>query len=364
VNAFARTPGRSCLVGFAAASVVALLGSAQAAEPIRLAYSDTIKGGSQLSSPRALPEKHLGLMPAKQDDSTDDKTAGSTPECSPQLDAAPMVIGPRDQYAKIGGLVKNVGMGLLSKALSTATGGAMQNGGGKGKEEPQPPLYEDPIKKKFRSKVKDKASGAKLSLGGQLANDGLLLSTRLDDADGDGTLHEVYLEREDCRRIYPSAEYAYELWGKWNLSVSWTRTTSTYQDGKLMDRQTSSGGFERAGEFSSSGAGLIGLSEALAKVPVELQGEIAGYQSLLRDEMQQPLWQRAGFGAPTSGARSFGTLYRLSEADRAALTSGRMRAVVQVTRENGPFFEAVGVPVSLAPGEEGHLAFASLAAAK
>jgi len=351
-----------------------------AEEPLQLAYRDTLKGGSKLSTPRPLPEKHLGLLPPEEDDDeqddSQDANAGADADtdpapdrfakCSPELDAAPMVVGTRDQYAKIGGLVKGVGMGLLSKALSSATGGMLQGGGGgKGQEEPQPALYEDPIKKKFRSKVKDKASGAKLSLGGQLAKDGLLLSTRLDDADDNGTLHEVYLERDDCRRIYPFAEYAYELWGKWNLSVSWTRTTNTYQDGKLVDQQKSSGGFERSGQWQvGSGGGILPLSEALAKVPPELRGEMAKYHSALRDEMQQPLWQRAGFGAPTSGGRCFGTAYRLSEADRAALESGRMRAVVQVTRESGPVYEAVGIPVSIGPGEEGHLAFASLLGAK
>lgn len=285
----------------------------------------------------------------------------AAPVCSPALDAAPMVIGTRDQYAKLGGLVKGVGMGLLSKALSSATGGMLESGDGKGGEAPEPALYEDPIKKKFRSKVKDKASGARLSMGGKLATDGLLLSTRLDDADDKGTLHEVYLEREDCRRIYPFAEYAYELWGKWNLSVSWTKTTSTYQDGKLIDQKTSAGGYQRSGEaLLASGGGVLPFSEALAKVPPELRGEMESYHSQLREEIGEPIWQRAGFGAPTSGGRSFGTLYRLSAADRAALENGRMRAVVQVTRESGPVYEAVGIPVALSPGEEGHLAFAAL----
>lgn len=329
-----------------------------AEDALQLAYNDTLKGGSQLSDPRDVPEKHLGLLPPAE--SSTDETPGP-PVCTPELAAAPMVIGTRDQYAKLGGLVKSVGMGLLAKALSSATGGAVQSGG-KGKEAPQPALHEDPIKKKFRTKIKDKASGARLNLGGQLAQDGLLLSTRLDDADDKGTLHEIYLEREDCRRIYPFLEYSYELWGKWNLSVSWTKTTSTYQDGKLIDRQTSSGGFTRSGDarLLASGGEILPLSEALAKAPPELRGEIEQYQARLRSEIGAPMWQRNGFGAPTSGARSVGTAYKLSAADRAAIESGRMRAVVQITRESGPVFEAFGIPVALSPGAEGHLAFAAL----
>src|SRR5262249_53054538 len=158
--------------------------------------------------------------------------------------------------------------------------------------------------KTFRTRLKDKATGTRLNMGGQMASDGIVLSTRLDSAEDKGTFHEIYLERDDCRRIYPFVDYTYELWGKWQLNVSWTKTTSTYRDGKLIDRQSSSGGFTRQGEgLLDAATGSLPLSDALSKAPPQVRDAISVYQARIRDESGTPMWQRLGFGAPTSGAR-------------------------------------------------------------
>ena len=222
-------------------------------------------------------------------------------------------------------------------------------------------MFKDPIKSRYRNEVKDKPSGVRLDLGAQVTGNELLLSSRLDSVSGKGTIHEVYLERNDCRRVYPVAEYAYELWGSWNLSVSWTRTESTYQNGRLVNQQSTSGGFSRAGSWGpDGGASLTALDTALAGLPPELAGPARHYQEALRQETTVPMWQRLGFAAPASGARSVGSLFRLSDGDLAAIQQGRMAAIVQVTRERGALYEAVGVPVGLAPGKDAHLAFTAL----
>jgi hypothetical protein len=339
----------SALISVLPATVTAQNAVATAA--LEDVYRDTLKGSSAFSDPPPLQVEHLGVLPKQPQQE-------GKPTCGPGVADAPLVIGESERFAKLGGLVKGAGMGLLAKALSSATGGAV-NMDGKGKEEPQPALYEDPIKKKFRTRLKDKATGTRLNMGGQMASDGIVLSTRLDSAEDKGTFQEIYLEREDCRRIYPFLDYTYELWGKWNLTVSWTRTTSTYRNGNLVDRQSSSGGFSRSGEtLLDAGAGSLPLSDALKKVPVEVRGAISAYQARIRDEAGPPMWQRLGFGAPTSGARSVGALFKLSDADLEAIRMGRMKAIVQVTRERGPLYEAVGVPVAVSAGKENHLAFA------
>ncbi|HYM35423.1 MAG TPA: hypothetical protein VET48_08510 [Steroidobacteraceae bacterium] len=337
---------------FAIATMLTM--SVASAEQSAALIEPTLKGGTSFSDPPTLPKKYLGLLPPE-------KETVAAP-CGPQYASMPMAIGDRERYAKLQNAAKGTALGLLGKALSTATGGVVQSGG-KQEKESQPPLHEDPIPNKQKSKVKDRASGTELKMGGRIASDGLLLSTRIDDIKGKGTVQEIYLERDDCRRVYPIADYTYELWGKWSLSVSWTKTESTYQNGKLIDQQTASGGFFRSGDgFLDLATSQLAFRDAMKSVPPELQDSVGKYQSQLQSEAAAPMWQRLGFAVPESGARSVGNLFMLSSADMQALKDGRYIVIVQVTREQGPFYQAVGVPVTIAPGKEpGALAFGAIA---
>jgi hypothetical protein len=222
-------------------------------------------------------------------------------------------------------------------------------------------MYEDPIPKKQMTKIKDKNAKADLRIGGLIASDGVLISTKLEDAPDDGTVHEIFLERDDCRRVYPSIDYTYELWGEWGLSVSWTKTTSTYQDGQLTDQQTSSGGFMRSGEgFMDAESSARAFEEAMEDVPPEFRDPLSRYQAQVQDELGAPMWQRLGFGAPSSGARHVGNVFKLSAADLEALHLGRYHLVVQVTREEKRFYQAVGIPIEIGVGADNALTFAEM----
>jgi hypothetical protein len=345
------------VVLLAGAWMTSAAGGTAESDPLAAVLGDTLKGEARLSDPPAWPQGSVPLMLAAAE-----RVAGeaSAPACGARLASVPMPIGARDQFAA----ARKAGAGLLSTLASVATGRSLGGGSSAGHGAPAsgPPLSKDPIKSKYRNEIRDKPSGIRLDLGAQLAGNDLLLSSRLDSVSGKGTVHEVYLERDDCRRIYPLAEYLYELWGSWSLSVSWTRTDSTYQDGKLLNQQTSSGGFMRTGSWGpGGGSGLSSaLDAAFAGVPPELAGAARSYQSALRQEMTLPMWQRLGFAAPTAGARSVGTRFLLSASDLAAIQAGHMAAIVLVTREHGPFYEVVGVPAALAPGKDAHLAFTAL----
>jgi hypothetical protein len=339
------------VIGVGVAAAAAAVGQAQ--ELANFAQP-TLKGDFRFSDPPALPSESLGLLPPEE--------AAEEPLCGPQFAGHPTAIGDREKYGRIVGAAKGIGRNLLSRALSSATGGAVQSGGrGDDENATEPPLYEDPIPKKARMKVKNRDAHVDLDLGGRVATDGILLSTRIDDARDKGTVHEIYLERDDCRRIYPFADYTYELWGEWNLSVSWTKTESTFRDGNLVDQQTSSGGFTRSGEgFLDAATSAKAFREAMEDVPPELQGPLAKYQAQVQEELGPPMWQRLGFVAPTSGARTVGNKFKMSPADLEALSAGRYRLIVQVTREQGPFYQAVGVPVGIGIGAEGSLTFAEI----
>jgi hypothetical protein len=220
----------------------------------------TLKGGTQLSYPPATPTQSLGLLAPARDTSSERL-------CGPEYAGNPVPIGDRDRFADMRGRAKGLGMGLLSRALSEATDRDLQVRGGGGGDATAPALYEDPIPKKEMTKIKDKNAKADLRIGGLIAADGVLISTQIDDAPDQGTVHEIFLERDDCRRIYPSIDYTYELWGEWGLSVSWTKTTSTYQDGQLTDQTSSSGGFMRSGEgFLDAESSARAFEEAMEDV--------------------------------------------------------------------------------------------------
>ena len=364
------TRSRASLESVALALACATLGLPQAlaAEPPTLdaVLRDTLKGEARLGFAPEYSQSYLQVLPAAPAGSLAGATSALAPACGAALASAPVVLAPRDRYAKVAGAAEGMGLAILSHLASAATGGKLDSAPGAASQPKSPPTYEDPIKSKYRGSVKDAPSGIRLDMGAQLARDGILLSTRLDSVSGKGTVHEIYLERDDCRRIYPSAEYTYELWGSWSLSVSWTRTESTYENGKLLNQQTTSGGFTRQGQgLLAAGGGVLPLAASLSKLPPDLTSAIQRYQSQVQQEIGTPMWQRLGFAAPTSGARAVGALFHLSPADLEAIGTKRMLAIVQVTREQGPFYEAVGVPVALSPGKDpAHLSFASAAPAR
>ena len=306
-----------------------------------------LKGGSVLGSASPWPHRPpVKLAP--------DLSSLPPQRCDPPLIAHSMKIGKKDHVAKLGGLAQGLALGAASKALGSLTGGAVKLGG---KDKAKPELYKDPIRKKHKLKIEHPERKLRLRVGGQAYEDGLLFSTRLDKAEDKGTFHAVYLERENCERIWPHAYWAYELWGKWKLTVSWTRTTETYQDGNLIDRDFDSGGFSTEWtELLASDSGMIDLNPGS-------QHHLNRYQRLVSEELGDPVWRQLGFGAPTSGVRSLGTPFKLTPEQIAAFNRGEMRLVVHVTRDADGLFQTVSLPMRVSPGDKNRLSVARLAAA-
>jgi hypothetical protein len=358
--------------GACAAALLLLTGAPRATaepetstgQPAELDWS-RVKGGARAGDPPAFPRQKLSLAPPPPPPPAPVAAAAPPPPeperkvCGPALAAAPLRIGDKQRFAKLGGLVKGAALGALGKALSGATGG-MVNVAGKKKNEPD--MYEDPVEKAARQELEFEDLDTELRMGAKLASDGLVLSTRLDDAPDKGTVHAVYLESDDCERLFPFALWTYELWGEWSLSVSWTRTTETYQDGKLIDRDVTSGGYTDAGrELLASDSGEFDLATGQGKLPPGMsRDDLARYQSELSRGLGKPVWAALGFGAPTSGARGIGTPFRVSPEQMEGILAGKWSAVVHVTRDAGDRFETVGLPMRMSVGEGGKVLFKSL----
>ncbi|MCZ6711349.1 MAG: hypothetical protein O7B25_13395 [Gammaproteobacteria bacterium] len=314
------------------AGLQADLGSA----PRYIASSD--KGGFQYSEPSTWPELELDLGPIEQQVAQQAST-----RCGTALAAEPLMLGD----------AASVMEKMMGKAASAAMGkliGGLLGGGGRSNKKPN--LFKDPIKKKYKKKFDHPTGAARIQLGGRQYADGLLLSARVDKAKGKGTFHTMFLEKPDCTRIWPVQYLGYRLWGSWSLSVSVTKTTSTYRDGKLVDRDVSKSGWSKSGNFDFSRGFSLWDDVFDDELRLILDPDEA-YLAQLRREIGNPAWREMGYGEPTEGIRSAGGLFKLQPEE---LTSDTI-AVIHITEVKDGRYQTLGFPLKFVAGEEGLLSF-------
>lgn len=272
--------------------------------------------------------------------------------CATRLAGTPLDLGPAESFAAK--FAKNAASAAASKALSSVLGGLL--GGGGGREE-KPPTFKDPIKKKQKLEFEDPDSDTKIEVGGQLFEDGLLLSTHIDKAPGKGTFHTVFLEKPDCTRIWPTRQMGYSLWGKWSLDVSVTKTTRTYQDGVLVSENVAQSGWSKSGTFDFARGVSIVETDPLGNTFSLVLDPDSAYLSQLRREIEMPLWREMGYGTPTEGLRGMGAVFQNVE---PADLSGGTIAVIHVTRVEKGQYRTVGFPLETTVGADGAISFSSL----
>jgi len=298
------------------------------------------KGDFQYSEPTRWPSIDLDLRPIEYQ-----VARAASERCGTALAAAPLDLGDAEGF-----------MGKAAEKAAGAVVGQLLGGllGGGGKQE-KPQLHKDPIKSKFKQKIEHASGDAAIRVGGQVYDDGMLLSSRVDKAAGKGTFHTMFLERPDCTRIWPEQYLKYGLWGKWSMSVSVTRTTSTYQNGQLVNQSVSQSGWSKSGEFDFSRG--FSLWDDLLENDLRLILDAdEAYLAQLRREIGTPAWQQMGFGEPTEGIRDAGGLFRVAPQE---LTPGTI-AVIHITHVDDGRYRTVGFPLSFEIGEEGRLSFSQL----
>lgn len=264
--------------------------------------------------------------------------------CDPELEAQPLVIGTAEGFSAAG-LLKGFGKSMLSTGFSLLSGGMLSVGGGSRRDKPE--VHWDSVKRRTKSKVTHPDGHTRLRIGSKLEEDRLIISTDLEKAKGKGTIHAVYLETDDCQRFWPEGYLAYSLWGEWKLSVSFTKTSETYQDGQLIDRTSSSGGWSTGWQRLPGG-----IDEVVSLSDPEAMEALTEYQVALLEEMGMPAWRQAGFSAPTSGARSMGAIFATPPELLGPLAAGKMRAVVHVTREVDGVFQTAALPMRMTPTDK------------
>ena len=299
------------------------------------------KGGFQYSAPSAFPQLDLDLGPIESQVAQQAST-----RCGTALAAAPLDLGDAD------GLMSDLMGAAANAAIGQLLGGFLGGGGGNKKK---PTLYKDPIKKKYKEKINHPSGDARILVGGQAFEDGMILSAKVEKAAGKGTFHTMFLEQPDCTRIWPEQYLGYSLWGSWSLSVSVTTTKSTYQDGELVDRSVSQSGWSKSGDFDFSRGFSLWDQIPGEDLKMVLNADDA-YLSQLRREIDIPAWHAMGYAEPTDGIRSAGGLFRVQPED---LQPGTI-AVVHITHVDKGRYKTVGFPLAMTFGEEGRMTFEQL----
>ena len=305
------------------------------------------KGGFQYSEPADWPEQNLDLSVIER------QVAGAARlRCGTAMAAAPLDLG--DARSFMGDMVGKAASAAVGKLLGSVLGGG---GGGSSAEKPKPKMFKDPIKKKYKNRYEDPEGKVRVLVGGKQFVDGLLLSARVDKARGKGTFHTMFLERPDCTRIWPVQYMGYGMWGSWSLSVSVTRTTTTYRDGEVVDRSVSRSNWSKSGDFDFS-RGFSVWDQLDDETRMVLDPNEA-FKNQLRTEIGDPAWRQMGYAEPTEGIRSVGGIFRVMPEE---LTPGTV-AVIHITNVEGGRYRTVGFPFRFSAGEDGMLTLEQLSTA-
>jgi hypothetical protein len=213
----------------------------------------------------------------------------------------PIRVGPNNR----------VGSGARSqqKAANAALGvlgGVLGGGGGSDRERAGPPTVNCKIRDREMTVLNDTASGIALKVGARRSKDTVTVFAEVARSPDHGTFQTAFVETPEGGLRGPSSVGICDLWGEWNLTVSWTKTT--YEDGREVRRE--SGGWSRSGLFEfkgDMGRGIAGLD-----------GGEAG------------LWRNLGFSNAAYGARKVAMQFRMTD-----LTESPRNVVIHVTRPGG-----------------------------
>lgn len=224
-----------------------------------------IATGDPAPPPVAPAPDEVGVIPARMVE----QATGAKKPCPPKGPRKPIVVGPNSKVGSGAQQNKKLG-GMLVGGLLGAAGVGGGGGGGGG-----PQLYKCTLKDSKLTLFKH-PSGLTLGIGAQRGKgDNVLITADIQKAPDKGTFQAALLEKPGTQQLQPPSEVGpCDLWGEWELTVSWSKTTTV--DGKVVSHET--GGWSEGGKFTLPGQ--------LSKV-----------------DNADALWKRMGFSSASHGAQ-------------------------------------------------------------
>ncbi|HKX54537.1 MAG TPA: hypothetical protein VJN01_00440, partial [Xanthomonadales bacterium] len=209
----------------------------------------------------------------------------------------PIIVGPRAKVGKA-----SLGEKTAASAVGGLVGSVLGSSGGKSA---QPKTRRDPTRKSNYSTIAAESFDIETRARGLWTEDGLLVSSRIEDSLGKGTFQSLFLESCDGRRLYPQRYEIYDLWNESSLSVSWSQTSMS--NGQVTSQQ--------------SGSWSDGWSDDFAGFNPALEG---GNSTI------PGTWQQLGFDRAQGGVRQIGAYFDLTPEQLASL--GETALIVHTTR--------------------------------
>jgi len=195
------------------------------------------------------------------------------------------------------GKAKGIAMGALNSLLG---------GGGGSRKSKGPTKQKDPTRKTKFAEIKS----GETEIGMRAGNfkQGMLVSTEIDDAPGNGTFHIQWIEDVEGNRYLPTQYLIFSLYAKWKLTVSWTY--DKYVDGKNVEHR----------EWDEISTG----TEHLGDFTMYFEGEEGATRSI---------WNQLGFGTAVKGVKGLGAIYDLPPA--ALKGPCPLRVVTHISQPSG-----------------------------
>jgi len=193
-------------------------------------------------------------------------------------------------------------------------------------------IFDDPVADADKRIFTHPDTGLKIALGAQFQPGGLLVSSGIIEAPGQGTYQSMSLMDENGNMAGPSRIMIYQTYEDWWLQVHWWR--ETYVDGQLVSREE--GGWSDEGRI---------LGDTYSQ-PIGSDG----------------LWNRAGFASALGGVQDLGAVFPtnksnwedfklpldLSHLDAVDLAKPTMTLVGHVTRPKEDPVTTIGFGYGLA----------------